>query len=157
MILTVVQLNAQRSVDRLFQKYSDKEGYTCISISGNLLNFAARLENDHGKDRDIEAKITEVRILTSKEDNDERVNFHDVVMKGLDLSDYEEMMRVKETGQDMRMLVRTEGRRVKEFLLVTGGVDNALIQVKGDISLSDARRLCENARKHRGVTIIDEN
>lgn len=157
MVLTVLQLNAQRSVDRLFQKYSDKEGYTCISISGNLLNFAARLENDKGKDRDIEAKITEVRILTSKEDNDEKVNFHDVVMKGLDLSDYEEMMRVKETGQDMRMLVRTEGRRVKEFLLVTGGEDNALIQVKGDMSLSDARRLCENARKHHGVTIIDED
>lgn len=156
-ILALASCNAQKSVDRLFQKYSDKEGYTCISVSGNLLNIAARLDNEDGKDRDIEAKITEVRILTQKENNDLKINFHDAVMKDLDLSDYEEMMRVKESDQDMRMLVRTEGRRVKEFLLVTGGADNALIQVKGDMTLSDAKKLCESAKKHHGVTILDED
>lgn len=157
MILIIASCNAQKSVDRLFQKYSDKEGYTCFSISGNLLNIAARLDNDEGKDRDIEAKITGVRILTQKGNNYDKINFHNAVMKDLDLSDYEEMMRVTESDQDMRMLVRTEGRRVKEFLLVTGGEDNALIQVKGDMSLSDARKLCENAKRHHGVTILDED
>lgn len=154
-LLGAMSVNAQKSVDRLFQKYSDREGFTCISISGNLLNIAARLENEDGKDRDIEARITEVRILTAKDDNDERINFHDEVLKGLDLSDYEEMMSVKESDQDMKMLVRTEGRKVKELLLLTGGEDNALIQVKGDMTLSDARKLCENAKKHHGVTILD--
>lgn len=155
LIATIISCNAQRPVDRLFEKYSDREGFTCITLSGNLLNIAARLENDEGKDRDIEAKITEVRILAQKEDNDEKINFYDVVMKGLDLSDYEEMMSVRESDHDMKMLVRTVGRKVKELLLVTGGEDNALVQVKGDMTLSDARKLCENARKHHGVTILD--
>ena len=53
------------------------------------------------------------------------------LLKILILSKYEEFMRVKESDQDLRMLVRTEGKRFKEFLLIAGGEDNAVIQIKG--------------------------
>ncbi len=150
LIICISNAHAQRSVDRLFEKYSDSEGFTCITVSGNLLNIAA----DMGDDDEIDAKITEVRILAQKEHNSGFVNFHDIVMKDIDLSDYEEFMRVKESDSDLRVLVRLRGKRITEFLLVAGGDDNAIIQVKGDMSVSDARHLCENARKKHVTDIF---
>lgn len=154
-LIVTTACNAQRSIDKLFQKYSDREGFTCITVSGNLLNIATRIDDDNGRDKDIEAKITEVRILAQKDEDSEKVNFFDLLMRDLDTQSYEEMMSVKDYDHDMKMLVKTQGRRVKEFLLVTGGDNNAIIQVKGDMSISDAKRICDNARKHHGLSAFD--
>lgn len=143
----------QRSIDRLFEKYSDREGFTCITVSGNLLNIAASFE-DEDDEKDIRAKITEVRILAQKDDHLDAGNFHDIVMRDLDSRDYEEFMRVKEADQDLRVMVRSQGKRITELLLVSGGESNAIIQVRGNMSVSDARRLCDNARKNHGSHIF---
>jgi hypothetical protein len=153
LILWITNGHAQRSVDRLFEKYSDSDEFTCITVSGNLLNIAAHLD-DNGDDHDVDAKITEVRILAQKDHNSGSVNFHDLVMRDINQGDYEEFMRVKESDSDLRVMVRTKGKRITEFLLVTGGDENAVIQVKGDMSISDARRLCDNARKKHGTDIF---
>ncbi|HEX2969275.1 MAG TPA: DUF4252 domain-containing protein [Bacteroidales bacterium] len=148
-------VNGQKSIDRLFEKYSDNDGFTCVSISGNLLNIAATLEDDDEHDRDIKAKITGVRILAQKDHSFDAGNFHDIIMKDIDLDDYEEFLQVRESDQDLRMLVKTQGRRIVELLIIAGGDDNALVQVKGDMSASDARKLCENARKNHGSITIN--
>lgn len=153
LILWITNIHAQRSIDRLFEKYSDSDDFTCITVSGNLLNIAAQLDDD-GDNHDIDAKITEVRILAQKDHNSGSVNFHDLVMRDINQGDYEEFMRVKESDSDLRVMVRTKGKRITEFLLVTGGDENAVIQVKGDMSISDARRLCDNARKKHGTDIF---
>lgn len=65
LITCLACVNGQKSIDRLFEKYSDTEGFTCITVSGNLLNLAASFEEE-GDDKEIKAKITEVRILAQK-------------------------------------------------------------------------------------------
>jgi hypothetical protein len=52
--------------------------------------------------------------------------------------------------------VRTDGNKFKEFLLIAGGEDNAVIQVKGDLTLNDAKKLSEDARKKNGQEIAAE-
>lgn len=150
LVLQFVIASGQRSIDRLFDKYADKEGFTTVNISGNLLNFAACLDDD---DNEIKARITEIRVLTQNDKSMNVDNFLDVVKRDLTDNDYEEFLRVKEYGRDLRMLVRAEGRKIKEFLLVSGGEENSLVQIKGDMTLSDARKLSENAKKHSDVTI----
>lgn len=155
LIFSTLALSAQKSVDKLFEKYSGREGFTTIDISGDLLNLAATLEDEENGDRsdEIKARITGIRILTDKEGAVTGENFMDVVKKDLALNDYEEFMRVKESDQDLRMLVKTEGRRIKEFLVISGGKDNAIIQIKGDMSFSDARKLSEKTKKHNDFSL----
>lgn len=155
LIMPMVIASGQRSIDRLFEKYSGKSGFTSIDINGNLLNLAASID-DEDRDKDLRARITGIRVL-AQNDKDIRIeNFYDLVMKDIDLKDYEEFMRVKESNQDMRMLVRTEGRKITEFLFIAGGEDNALVQVRGNMTLSDARRLSENAKKHHRIDLNTE-
>jgi hypothetical protein len=92
-------------------------------------------------------------VLTQNDKSLNTDNFLDVVKRDLNDNDYEEFLRVKEYGRDLRMLVRSEGRKIKEFLLVSGGEENSLVQIKGDMTLADAKKLSENAKKHNDITI----
>lgn len=155
LIFITFALSAQKSVDRLFEKYSGKDGFTTIDISGDLLNLAATLEDEDNNDSsdEIKAKITGIRILTQKEDFLAGENFIDAIKKDVAFNDYEEFMRVKESDQDLRMLVKTQGRRIKELLVISGGKENAIIQIKGDMSVSDARKLSEKTKKHNDFSL----
>jgi hypothetical protein len=144
--------SGQKSIDKLFDKYSGRDGFTTVNISGNLLNFAASMD-DEDDDDNINARITGIRVLTQNDKSMEVENFLDAIKRDLNFNDYEEFMRVKESDQDMRMLVKTEGRKITEFLLVSGGRENSLIQVKGDMTIKDAKRLSENAKKHHDFSL----
>lgn len=144
--------NGQRSIDALFRKYSDKDGYVVLTASGNILknlsvNCRNRIENSKPWN------ISEIRILTEEEKNDKSdkdSNFYDVVMKDINTSEYEEFMRINRTDQNMVIMVKTAGRRIKEFLLVGGGNENVLIQIKGDISFEEAEELASDMEANRG-------
>jgi len=51
-------------------------------------------------------------------------------------SEYQEMMVVKDQDEDVLFLAREEGGKVTEFLLiVSGGGEDVLIAIQGDIDL----------------------
>lgn len=84
-------------------------------------------------------------------------NFYNLVIKDIDLKNYEEFMRIKGSNQDLRMLVRTEGNKFKEFLLIAGGEDNALIQIKGNMTFEEAKKFSVDAKKNHGMNIAAKN
>lgn len=156
--ITFTFVYGQKSIDALFEKYAGKEGFTTVTIDGNLLKLAKCFSNDEDDtDNSVSANITEIRILTQENENMKVENFYDLVMKDFDLSKYEEFMRVKESDQDMRMLVRADGKRFKEFLIIAGGDDNVVIQIKGDLSFNDAKKLSADARKNNGIDIVADH
>jgi hypothetical protein len=156
LLITASVINAQKSIDALFEKYAGKDGFVTVTISGNLLKLACNTteEND---DNPVPAKITEIRILAQEDENMKVDNFYDRVIKDINLNDYEEFMRVKESDQDLRMLVRSEGNRFREFLLIAGGEDNALIQIKGSMTFKEAKRFSDDAKKNHGVNFLADH
>lgn len=155
LMMTLTMVYGQKSIDALFEKYAGKDGFTTVTINGNLLKLLSCLDDDHG-DRSIPANVTEIRILAQDEDTIKVENFYDKVIRGINLDDYEEFMRIKEAHQDLRMLVRAEGRKFKEFLLVAGGEDNLLIQIKGTMTFDDAKKFSVDAKRNHGVNIVAE-
>ena len=148
--------SGQRSVDALFNKYAGNHGFVTVTINGNLLKLAKALCNDDDNDRDCwPADITSIRILVQEDDDMKVGNFYHLVEKELDRRNYEEFMRVNESDQDLIMLVRTVGRSFKEFLIVAGGEDNVLIQVKGDMTFKEAERFAEKIKKDNGTGLVN--
>jgi hypothetical protein len=151
--LFTTALNAQKSIDALFDKYGGKDGFVTVTINGNLLKLASSLDED--KESDLPREISSIRILAQDEDYKVNVeNFYDLVIKDLDISKYEEFMRVKQSNQDVRMLVKMDGRNFTEFLLIVGGEDNALIQIKGNMTLEEARKFADDAKKDQDTNIM---
>ena len=149
-------VSGQKSIDALFDKYSGKDGFTTVTLNGNLMKLFRCFDKDSGDDENLPAGVAEIRILTQEDKNIKTVNFYDLVIRDIDLDKYEEFMRVKESDQDLRMLVRMEGKRFREFLLVAGGEDNAIIQIKGDLSLNDAKKISKDARTNKGLKMSAE-
>jgi hypothetical protein len=143
----------QKSIDALFKRYAGKEGFVTVTFNGNLLKLVRCLDDDMDRNC-LPGDITELRILVQEDEHMEAVNFYELVMKDIDLTDYDEFMRVKKAGQDLRMLVRSQGDRFKEFLLVSGGEDNFIIQIKGNMTFQEAEKFSSDAKKKKGVGFI---
>jgi hypothetical protein len=152
-ILTIASVSGQKSIDAIFDKYAGKDGFVTVTLSGNLLKFAACLGDDDD-DNALPDKITEIRVLAQEDKHMNVENFYDLAIKDLNLNSYDEFMRIKESDQDIRMLVRSEGNRFKEFLLIVGGDDNALIQIKGDMTYAEARKFSADAKKNHGMHLV---
>jgi hypothetical protein len=144
--------NGQKSIDALFNRYAGRDGFVTVTISGNLLKLACLLDDDR-EENSLPGEITEIRILVQENKEMEVENFYDLVIRDIYVKDYEEFMRVKESDQDLRMLVRSDGNRFKEFLLIAGGEDNFIIQIKGDMTYKEARKLSSDMRKDHGMNL----
>lgn len=150
--ITTTFLYGQKSIDHLFEKYAGKEGFTTVTISGNLLKLFDCVGGDD-KENSLPEKITEIRVLAQEDKEIIIDNFYDLVLKDIDLKKYDEFMRVKKTDNDLRMLVRSEGNHFREFLIISGGTSNAVVQIKGDLSFKEARKMSREVQKNNGVGI----
>ena len=152
--ITVTLVSGQKSIDALFERYAGRDGFTTVIINGNLLKLASCLENDDKNS--IPANITEIRILAQEDEDLKIENFYNMVIRDLNLNSYEEFMRIKDSDQDLKMLVRSEGNRFKEFLLIAGGKDNAIIQIKGNMTYQEAKKFSDKAKKDHGRNFISD-
>jgi hypothetical protein len=153
LMITATIVNGQKSIDALFEKYAGRDGFTTVTISGDLLKLARCLDDDDDEDNCIPGNITEIRILAEEKGSMNVENFYKLVIDDINLKNYDEFMRVKKSDQDLRMLVRSEGNKFKEFLLIAGGEDNAIIQIKGNMTYGEARKFARDAEKNHGVNI----
>jgi hypothetical protein len=146
----------QKSIDDLFDRYAGKDGFTTVTINGNLLKWARHL-GDNDEENSFPVNISEIRILAQEDKSLPVENFYNMVIKDIDLKNYDEFMRVKNSDENLRMLVRSEGNRFKEFLLIAGGKDNALIQIKGNMTYEEARKFSRDAEKNHGSDFFSNN
>jgi hypothetical protein len=133
-------LQAQTNpVDALFDKYSEKDGFTVVSISGKMFSMFA---NEDAENKDVDnviSNLKSIKILTVEDSLlNKNLNFYTELSKKLDMTLYEELMVVK-TGPDMtKFLIRQSGNKISELLVVTGGPGgNSLISVKGNLNLKN--------------------
>lgn len=157
----VLSLYAQNNaIDEMFDKYSDKQGFTVVTISSRMLSMFADRNTENKDADDIIGRLKSIKIL-SVEDSllNKNLNFYTELSKKLDLSVYEELMVVKE-GQDItKFLIKQSGKTISELLVITGGPGgNSLISIKGDLNLKNISDLSKNLdmQELKGLDKIDK-
>lgn len=144
-----VALMAQNSaVDKLFDKYSGKDGYTSILISKYMFSMFSDVNPDNKEFNDLVGKLNSIKILASDSSNTEGVNFYKEIMSELPVKDYKELMVVKEKNQEIKFLVKDNNGLIVELLLIVGGKsDNVLICIQGDnINLKNIAKLSKSMK-----------
>lgn len=143
-ILSLMSLNiyAQKSpVDAVFEKYSNKDGFSTVYISKSMFSLFANKDSkdDFGK---IIAGLESIKIL-SVEDSvlNTKINLYKELTKELPLDKYEQLMVIKEKDQDMRMMIRKSNGKITEFLMIGGGNDNFMISITGVLDLQAIAKL----------------
>jgi len=136
-----------KAVDKLFEKYAGKEGFTTVLISSKMFSLFSNLETDDEEFDDLMNSLKSIRILATDNDVelDKNINFYDEIMKELKVSEYEELMVIQEKDQNVKFLIMEVNGKIAELLLVSGGRDgNALISIKGDIDLKTISKLSKS-------------
>jgi hypothetical protein len=153
-VLVPLALAAQKSpVDKLFEKYANKKGFTTVNISGRLLGFAGKLDSGDPETSKMLNNLSGIRILSvDDEEVAGKVDFF-AEMDGdgfFKNNGYESLMDVTESDQVVRFYAREAGGgKFSELLLVVGGKDdNTLISIRGLIDP-------ENIGKITGALDID--
>lgn len=136
------------AVDKLFEKYSGKEGYTSILISKYMFSMFSDVNPDNKEFNDLVGKLNSIKILASDSSNTSGVNFYKEIIGELPLKDYKELMVVKEKDQEIKFLVKDLNGVIVELLLVVGGKhDNVLICIQGDnINLKNIAKLSKSMK-----------
>jgi hypothetical protein len=144
--LTLMLQSQNNPVDEMFNKYSEKPGFTVVTISSKMFSLFANKDADKTDTDDIISKLKSIKIL-SVEDSllNKDLNFYTELSKKLDLSVYEELMVVKQ-GQDItKFLIRQKGNIISELLVIKGGPGgNSLISIKGDLNLKNITEISKS-------------
>ncbi len=136
-LLTLCAMGQNSAVDKVFDKYNGKDGYTTVYISSYMFNLLSSLDSDdadYNEFKQATAGIKSIKILT--QDGGNSVAFGAELLEMLPQEEYQEMMRVKDGAEEVLFLAREEAGKITEFLLiVSGGGDDALIAITGNIDL----------------------
>ena len=144
--LTLMMQSQSNPVDEMFNKYSEKQGFTVVSISSKMFSMFANKDAENKDAGDIINRLKSIKIL-SVEDSllNKNLNFYTELSKKLDLSVYEELMVVKE-GQDItKFLIKQSGNIISELLVIKGGPGgNSLISIKGELNLKSISEMSKS-------------
>lgn len=149
-ILIMISLSAfsqKNPVDKLFEKYGGKDGFTTIIISSKMFSMFSDVEAGDDEINAMIKNIESIKILTTDDESllDPGINFYKEIMDELSLDEYEELMVVKEKDQDIKFLIKEKEDVIVELLLVIGGKgNNALISIRGIIDLKSISRLSKS-------------
>ena len=150
MVLTVliaafaVVLYGQRnSLDGFFDSYSDRDGYTSVTINGNLFGLLKSFDED-GDFKGAEQKITSVRIVSRERETAlSGAGFLSEIRGVIRRGGYEELMTVKDHDTDLRVMVKGRNDAIREILVVASGEKEAVIQICGNLTREDVDRITE--------------
>ncbi len=141
-------------VDAMFEKYSEKDGFTLVSISSRMLSMFASRDTENKEAENLFSGLKSIKIL-SVEDSllNKDLNFYTELSKKLDLSVYEELMIVKEGKDITRFLIQQKGEVITELLVITGGPGgNSLISIRGNLDLKSI----SNISKEMGIQDLEK-
>lgn len=132
-------------IDKLFNKYANKEGFTTVNISGKLLSFASKFDESKSSETAMLEKLSGIRILSvENKDLNKDLNFYkELEADGFFKNhNYEVLMEVTDKDEVVRFYGRAgEKGKLSELLLVVGGNDNTLISIRGVIDPEDISKI----------------
>ena len=144
---------SQSTTDDLFEKYGTKEGFTTVHITKELFSLFGEIAGESDDD-DIQGLnsvingLDYIRILMYENSNDNKYNnpktfkeFKDDLKK-VQLKNFAELMTVSEPGETVKFMIRKDGKKIKELLLLINQEDEAgFISISGNIDLKSISKL----------------
>ncbi len=135
LIALAVNMQAQKSIEAVFEKYADDERFTYVSVGRGAVNMVKSLvdlDEMTSKEKSIIENVTGLKILTleSKTENEEKLakNIVSDIYRVVKADQYDVVAEVREKGE--RVTIYT-AKSNKEMLLITNKANEmSLIWIK---------------------------
>jgi hypothetical protein len=133
-----------KTIEQLFQKYSERDGYTSVVITKNMFQLFANVENPSNDDFLKTVKNLDfIKILSIKGENDGKA-FYQEILAAIPEKDYKELMSIKETDSQVKFLTLEKDGIIKELIMIAGGKEEStMIWMAGIIEM---KTVCKIAK-----------
>ncbi len=143
--LPVLAIAQNTPVDELFDKYSGQEGITSVYITSYMFSLFTDLETDDPDFDELIKNLKGIKILTTDDSYPGKVDFYKEIIDKLPMSEYNELMVIREKDQTVKFLLNEEDGKIIELLIIAGGTDeNAIISIQGNIDLKNISKLSKS-------------
>jgi hypothetical protein len=129
------------AIDKFFSKYEDNADFTVVNVSPRVFPMLAKVTSEM-EDKEFKSLIEGLRGLKMVTTSVDPNKYYQEVMTRLPKKEYEELVTVKEKGQNIRFLTKGTNDKISELLLlIGGGNDFMLLSIVGDIDLNKVAKL----------------
>jgi hypothetical protein len=152
------------SIDKLFEKYAGKEGFTSVNISSDMFKLAAGMtsEGDQTKSKeinDIVSQLSGMKILVYNSENPKapKIDFVKEIEKTIPIKQYSELMTVQEKGSKVRFLTRPgSNNKISEMIMIAQSEgETVLMSFTGDLDLESIGKLSKTMNM-KGMENLDK-
>ena len=144
-ILPILAIAQNTPVDELFDKYSGQEGITSVYITSYMFSLFTDLETDDPDFDELIKNLKGIKILATDDSYPGKVDFYKEIIGKLPMSEYNELMVIREKDQIVKFLLNEKDGKIIELLIIAGGADeNAIISIQGNIDLKNISKLSKS-------------
>jgi hypothetical protein len=129
------------AIGKFFSQYENNDKFTVVSISPKMFKMVSKIKwDDMGNDlKQTIEQITSLRILTTETNG---AQYYKEAIQKLNVSEYEELMTVKDENSNVRFLAKEKNNIISELLMLVGGKDSfVLMSITGSIDLDKISKL----------------
>lgn len=148
--LPLFSFGQSEQVAKIFDKYSEVDGFTSVSITSGLFELFAEIEADDPEFDDFKKAIEGLESLKllaysleeGEGDEATRVSFVTDIKETISFKDYEELMVVKDSDARINFYAKSNKQIITEMVMVVDGKDEAvLLSLYGDLDLNYVAKL----------------
>ena len=142
--------NAQSPVDKIFDKYAGKEGFTTVNISKEMFQMLLSMADDKdtsGREmKKMMGQLSGLKVLTCNADSikpGQAAAFYNEAAAVFAPSVYKELMTINDDGDNVRFLTKQDGSgKINEMvMLMKGKKEVVVMSLTGIIDLSTVSKL----------------
>lgn len=148
--LPLVGSGQSEQVAKVFDKFSDVDGFTSVDITKGLFELFSEIEADDPEFDDFKKAIEGLESLkllaySLKEGNGDagvKEDFLKEINQTISFKDYQELMVVKDSDAKINFYAKSDKQIIKEMIMVVNGTDEAvLLSLYGNLDLNYMAKL----------------
>ena len=125
-----------QDLNKLYTEYAGNEKVNMVNLQSGLISLAANFLKEEDKDlKEVIRSIDNIRLMIT-EDKSIGKDISDEANKIMNKMDYEELIRMNDEGEKIRVLANQDGNKVQELIvMVAEEGESILLQLNGNIDL----------------------
>jgi hypothetical protein len=147
---------AQSAIDKVYEKYAGKDGFTSVNISKEMFQMFAQMNagNDTSAQqmKKMVDQLTGMKVLTFNGDSTKpakTIAVYNEFAASFPNGIYKELMTVNDDGENIRFLTRQEGSKIGEMVMLMKGRKEAVVlSITGNIDLATISKLSKGMGIH---------
>ena len=129
------------AIGKFFGKYLDDSRFSVVSISPKMFRLLSKIKWDTIP-ADVQQTVTRLTSLRILSTDATPMVFYKEALAAIDRKQYEDLITVRGNKDNVRFMIRDDGKVIHELLMISVGEDGfSMMSFVGDIDLDKLSRL----------------